>query len=122
MLCHCNFPSFQLRRDLIKITFAKFMNYDGFDMLFLSFKFINCFKTLNYINPKFIKCFRMAFLCFTIKIGRMRITIFHFLLSCTLIFTILWGYLIFSVISSALKEEVTIFHSDKEVNELRIRL
>ena len=41
----------------------------------------------------------MAFLCFPLMVGRMRITIFHFLLSCTLVFSLLWGYLIVTVIS-----------------------
>merc|ERR1711962_1471024 len=48
---------------------------------------------------------RMAFLCFPLMIGRLRITIFHFLLSCTLVFSLLWGYLIVTVINSAFKEE-----------------
>ena len=34
-----------------------------------------------------------------ISFGRMRITIFHFLLSCTLVFSLMWGYLIVTVIS-----------------------
>ena len=48
----------------------------------------------------------MAFLCFPLVVGRMRITIFHFLLSCTLVFSLMWGYLIVTVISRSVWEIV----------------
>ena len=67
-----------------------FMRFSIFLMLFLFNSFVNnnnCYQ------------FQMSLLCFPIKVGRIRITIFHFLLSCTLVFSILWGYLIFVVIS-----------------------
>ena len=51
----------------------------------------------------------MAFLCFPLVVGRMRITIFHFLLSCTLVFSLLWGYLIVTVISRCKWQMLGIF-------------
>merc|ERR1712037_901481 len=66
-----------------------------------------CPPSLSCISAKPFhpKRSEMAFLCFPLMVGRMRITIFHFLLSCTLVFSLMWGYLIVTVISSAFKED-----------------
>ena len=40
----------------------------------------------------------------------------------TIVFSIFWGYLIFSVISRALKEEMKISESEREGKDLRMRL
>ena len=41
---------------------------------------------------------------FPFHIGRVKITIFHFLLSCTIVFSLVWGFFIYSVVDAALKK------------------
>ena len=43
--------------------------------------------------------------CFPFWIRKIKITLFHFLLSCTIIFTLLWGFVIYSCINTAFKQE-----------------
>merc|ERR1712203_1024203 len=41
---------------------------------------------------------------FPFYIGKLKITIFHFLLSCTIVFSLVWGYFIYSVVEAALSK------------------
>merc|ERR1712141_875481 len=41
---------------------------------------------------------------FPFYIGKLKITIFHFLLSCTIVFSLVWGYFIYSVVEAALRK------------------
>merc|ERR1712045_236142 len=54
--------------------------------------------------------------CFPLYIGRLKITVFHFLFSCTMIFSILWGYLIYCAVVAAVYGERTIVAQDSEEN------
>ena len=47
---------------------------------------------------------RTNYSVFPFYIGRIKITIFHFLLSCTIIFSLVWGYFIYSVVDAALNK------------------
>ena len=47
---------------------------------------------------------RTSYSVFPFYIGRIKITIFHFLLSCTIIFSLVWGFFIYSVVDAALKK------------------
>ena len=50
--------------------------------------------------------FSLKVLCFPFTIGKVKITVFHFLVSCTFIFSLLWGYAIYNAVYKALQEEV----------------
>ena len=50
--------------------------------------------------------------CFPFWIGRIKITLFHFLLSCTIIFSLLWGCAIYSCINSALQDRTIVASQD----------
>ena len=47
---------------------------------------------------------RSGYSIFPFYIGKIKITIFHFLLSCTIIFSLVWGFFIYSVVDAALKK------------------
>ena len=50
----------------------------------------------------------MKVLCFPFYIGRVKITIFHFIASCTFIFSLLWGYFIYNAVYKAMQVAVKI--------------
>merc|ERR1711874_767054 len=54
--------------------------------------------------------------CFPLYVGRLKITVFHFLFSCTMIFSLLWGYLIYCAVVAAVYGERTIVAQDSEEN------
>ena len=47
---------------------------------------------------------RTSYSVFPFYIGKIKITIFHFLLACTIIFSLVWGFFIYSVVDAALKK------------------
>ena len=56
------------------------------------------------VSNSFLRSRKSNYSIFPFYIGKLKITIFHFLLSCTIIFSLVWGFFIFSVVEAALKK------------------
>ena len=60
---------------------------------------------------------RTSYSVFPFYIGKIKITIFHFLLSCTIIFSLVWGFFIYSVVDAALKKAGDTYAASSETSD-----
>jgi len=60
---------------------------------------------------------RTNYSIFPFYIGKIKITIFHFLLACTIIFSLVWGFFIYSVVDAALKKAGNNYAAASENND-----